>query len=797
MDNHTIELLEFDRIRETVASYCLSEEGSGRVLQDPIFRIKSEVEYYLDLTFLFRRILTSGVEFPSLPFPPISPYLDNLNTDGIVLEEEALHRIASFVSSSSTMQRYVSKAMNQLSGGGETEQRAINYMEEAITSIPDLNAVVSTIRKVIDNEGNIREDLPELRSIRDTVRSINRQISALAGSYFNNRDLSHVWQDTNPVQREGRVVLPLKTPYRGKVRGIVHEVSATGATLFIEPMDIVEKNNVLIEQENRFRQEVHKILRQTTKEVQFYHEELGQIVSQIAVIDSLYARAKYSEERKCTRPLLMKDGFLLRNARHPLLGREAVPISLEIGEGVRALIISGPNTGGKTVGLKTAGLMVLMNQFGLGIPADEESSLPLFDGVFADIGDEQSIDQSLSTFSGHMKQIASIIDMATEDSLILLDEIGSGTDVKEGSSLAMALLDHFIVKNCTVLATTHQGLLKHYGFTKPQVENASVDFNTKTLQPTYSIIQGMPGESHALEIARRHGIPSKIIDHAKRYWEGNESDISQIIREMSRKQRELIDREKELEKLEQDITEERESLDNLRSELNKKEAEIKRGETTELRRFLIDSRKNLENLIKELKEGEVSKEKTKRVKDYIGQLSEKTEKEEKIAEQLEEELYSPDFTRPIKPGIEVYVEPTGRKATVIEKRKKGDWIVSTGSMKINVPENRLTPVLEKRGARESQQQFDISVPHVGVTPSYEIDVRGERLDEAIGDLERQIDKAVLSGLSEFQVVHGKGTGALQKGIHDYLKQSNYIEDYYFAHPSQGGFGKTIVKLKKK
>jgi DNA mismatch repair protein MutS2 len=697
------------------------------------------------------------------------------------------------------LKQFLKKTISLMSAQAESKKQSFGLLQEETAKIPELDSLAKTIRKVITEDGKIREDLPELKAVREKMRTINKQIQTIANSYFKKAETAHYWQDVVPVQREGRVVLPLKANFRGKVKGIIHEVSSTGATLFIEPLDIVDKNNALIEQQNKFRQIVHQILQETTRELQKEVDAIESLTATVGFLDSLYARARYSSIHQCTRAELTGDELEMKQARHPLLGKEAVPIDISIPTDARALIISGPNTGGKTVALKTVGTLVLMNQHGMDVPVEEGSRFPVYDGVYVDIGDEQSIDQSLSTFSGHMQQIAEIVERSTADSLVLLDEIGSGTDVTEGSSIAMALLDYFIARNCTVMATTHQGILKNYGFSREKIENASVDFDEKTLTPTYRIIQGIPGESHAIEIARWHGIPDDILEKARGYRSGHETDISQIIREMSRKQKQLRDKEEQLRLYEETLRAQKQETEETRRKIAEKEAVLRREEVRDLRSFLRESRKTLENLVRELREQEVTKQETKKAKEFIRSLEEKTEEEEEKVDTLEEQIHTePEKTREeyqqpaaIEPGMEVFISPSQKRGTVLRKSKKDEWVVTTNSMKIHVSEENLKPVASKKNRKES---VDISVPEMETKPDYEVDVRGKRLEEALQIVKNQIDSAVVSGLTEFHIIHGKGQGILQQGIHDYLAQSREVADYSFSHPSQGGYGKTIVKL---
>jgi DNA mismatch repair protein MutS2 len=464
------------------------------------------------------------------------------------------------------------------------------------------------------------------------------------------------------------------------------------------------------------------------------------------------------------------------------------------------------------VALKTAGLLALMNQWGLPLPVDEGTCLPVFDGVYADIGDEQSLSQSLSTFSAHMTNIAAIISEAGERSLVLLDELGSGTDPEEGSAIAMAILDHFIETKTRLIITTHHGILKNYGYTREGVENASMEFDGRTLSPTFRIVMGIPGESRALEIAGRNGFPSGIIAGARSYLAEEQADISALISGLKEKHRELDQAAQAGKEEEKRLREERRKADLKELKLRQQEFQLNAEGAGSLRRLLEESRKKLENLVREVKEGELSREKTLKVKEFLADLERSVEaenaglerEEQNLAEErrrLEAEAAAQGGqTFPLTAGNEVLAGPSRRRGRLLRPDKKASrggevfWIVEIGSLKMSFAEDELVPLPpSKETPRPIIAQADLSSPQ-GVQA--EISLRGMRLEEALETLRRQIDGAVLSGLWEFSVVHGKGDGILQKGVHEYLRQDPAVADYYFSRPELGGFGRTEVILKR-
>ena len=520
----------------------------------------------------------------------------------------------------------------------------------------------------------------------------------------------------------------------------------------------------------------------------------------------------------------LASGFVLRKARHPLIGPGAVPIDVELPEGTRTLIVTGPNTGGKTVTLKTIGLLAMMNQFGLALPAAPETGFAVFDKVLADIGDEQSIDQSLSTFSGHIRAIGDIILAATSSSLVLLDELGSGTDPEEGCAVAMSLLDWFIERGCLAVVTTHHGILKNYGYSRPGCLNASMDFDRSSLSPTYRILMGVPGESRALEIASKNGLPQAIVEGARRYLAEERADVSELIKGLTEKHRELEGLEADRRSRLRDAKEAQRKADLGSLRVRQKELELRERGVADLRRLLAESRKTLENLVKEIREGELTGEKTKAVKEFLSRLAREAESEEEKFEDLrsirslsdspeergeDQEEEGPREGRPrnsgkgrkseplaLEEGCQVLVGSSKRRGLVIRQAKKGYWVVETESVRLTLSESELSPVAASAPTKP-QVQVELAPRGEGGTSKavFELDLRGYRLAEALEAVEKQVDAAGLQGLSLFQILHGTGEGVLGKGVHEYLRTHPGVADYHFARPEEGGYGKTIVRMK--
>jgi len=774
MDSRTLKLLEFDKIFKFLEKECLSAEGRKLLNEQEFFTERKKLTSFHEIIGEVKRYLESDYRFPDLHFPDILPFVIRSGKSGAVLEGEELYSIADYCISSHRFKMYFTD--NKLPG--------IKNVIALVSEIGDFSTLIKKITSVLDPLGNVRENYPLLKKMRNGLVNLRREMDSMSSRYM--RDQKNIWQADVPTLRDGRTVLPLKANYRGRVQGIVYTVSGKGATVYIEPFDIMELNNKITIRENEIILVIRKILKEITEEVGEKHEELLLLINQVSFIDTLLARARFSVRCNGRRADLTENSIKLSGARHLLLGNAVVPIDVSLGKDLNALIITGPNAGGKTVTLKTIGLLALMNQFGMEIPAEEGSALPIYDAVYADIGDDQSLADSLSTFSAHMKNISKIIKNATSHTLVLLDEIGSGTDPAEGSSIAMAVLDNLIKKRSVVITTSHHGLLKNYGYTREHVSNASMEFDTVHHTPTYRIVFGMPGESHALEIAKLSGLSKDVIQQAENYLHSEQHDVSSMIKELERKQREIFEREKSL-------LSEIKQFDLKVLELKQKEFFLKKKGSGELQKYLTESRKNLENLVKELREGELSREKTVKVKQFLSGIEKKASQEKTIIKRITEETVADN--RNLEPGMYVEIGSFKRPGHLIRKEKNGNWLIQTGAVKMSFPPGEIKPALKRE---KQSKDFTVAISQVLSTnhPSFTLDIRGMRAEEALSTMTKQLDNAIMSGMREFYVIHGKGEGALSRIVHDVLRRSENIKEFSFAKPEDGGAGKTIVRLKE-
>jgi DNA mismatch repair protein MutS2 len=793
MDVTTADTLEFPRILAQVAGFCMTEEGRERLVLEPLVTdpaalaaLKAEVKPWLDL------LVRSG-DVPASDFPPVARALDRCAPEGSSLDGRELKGLARYLTSAAAWKRFLAAS-----------DVGLNVWA---LRLGDFSVLAQQLHRVLDTDGAVIEDhVPALVHLRGEIGRNRNDIDQTARGFLRDSDQREFWQDTTATQRDGRTVLALKANFKGRVGAVVHEASDSGQTLFVEPYELVEKNNRLAESQSAWRSEVLKLFKELTARVREHRDELKALLENLTRLDLLWARARWGHSVRGSFPTAGKAGqpWALVQARHPLLGTGAVPIDLSVPAETAVLLLSGPNTGGKTVSLKTAGLLSLLHQFGLPIPAASETVLPVWDGVWTDIGDHQSLDQALSTFSSHMKRMAEIFAGASSRSLVLLDEMASGTDPLEGGALGMSFLDEFLETGVTVFGTTHHGALKNYAYTRPGVRNASVEFDEKSGRPTYRILPDVPGPSHALETAARVGIPEALVARARKILEGGETDVASVIKTLRDKQLELKAREDEVAGKERDFREDRRKTDLLRLKLKQREAELKLSGLGEMNRFLAESRRTFEKLVQDIREGQLSTERIKEVRAFLAATGADLDDQKKALEAEELELAREDAPADPPPpagapvlgfaeGRDVYVEPGNRRGTLVRKAGKGRWVVLMGSVNLTLEETKMrvvqTQTPGKRKAEVHTTSFTPDEP-----PAFSLDLRGFRLEEAVQAVEKQVDRAVLAGLNEFSIVHGLGEGVLQKGVQDYLRGRKDVKKFFFSHPEEGGFGKTVVQL---
>lgn len=847
MNKKTLTQIDYYRIRDEIAEYCVSQEGKKNILEREPFKDIEEIEKNKNLSREWEKYFSKNYSNPLFGWENIKNLLPIIKMNGSSLTLEQVNNLGHFILSVNNVKKAIENHKIELE---------LTLLPEQIYQIPDLQDAEKKIFRVISTDGQMKE-LPEIVDIRKQIASLNSKIKTIMQGFTSNSKFHGVLESQVPVLRNGRQVLAVKASLQNRVPGIIHEVSQTAQTVFVEPQEAVLCSNELLQKEFELQAVIKKILTELTQSLQPSIPLFRDALPVMCLLDTTQAAQRWGNEHNCCYAQnAINEPPMLIKARHPLLGEKAVPIDIKFMSEKKVLIITGPNTGGKTVSLKTFALLSMLNQSGFPIPADEGTRLPVFSNVFADIGDDQSLDQSLSTFSGHMKNIAQAVKSATDKTLILLDELGSGTDPQEGTAIAMAVLDKLIEKKSFVLVTTHQGILKNYGYTNEYCINASVEFNQNTLSPNYHLLMGVPGESHALDIAKKSGLPSEICKAAQDYILTEQADVSALIRGLNKKHIELNKIQKQNEKLLSENQEKFEKLKKKELELRRKENELKKGKQQELNDFLIHSRRQLENLVRTLKEGEITREKTLAVKQFINDLTKNTEHLEQKIEAEEEKLAKDeqDFAKQIlsknhhtstkktkrkmsnsealkyasplvtqiensdfpkksvaiktnavfEPGAYVIAGTNNSEGILIEETRKGVWQVQFGSVKMSVKQKDLKLSDNQERTLTPSVSIDINSKEVNGNiivekdiprPVFELRLLGMRSEEALRSLERQIDLCLLNNFLHFSVIHGKGDGILQQVVQDYLSHSSVVASFEFAPAEDGGAGKTYVTLK--
>jgi len=609
--------------------------------------------------------------------------------------------------------------------------------------------------------------------------------------------------DMSVTVRNGRYVIPIRREARGAVGGIVHDTSGSGATLFVEPPAAVEEGNRIRELEIEEQREVDRILLEATDRIRPLHDELVASLDALVLLDSLYGRARYAIAFECAQAELCPsaEGFALRNGRHPLLlaqGVSVIPFDLEMSSGERTLLVSGPNTGGKTVLLKAIGLISALAQSGIPAPVGPESRVAIFDDAFADVGDEQSIEASLSTFSAHLKNLAEILRLATPDSLVLVDELGSGTDPIEGAALGWAILEDLTARGTLTLATTHLGTLKELATQVPAVVNASLQFDAVALEPTYRLIKGIPGRSYGISIARRLRLPERVVDRAEERLPQQERDVAALIEQLENREEELNRRDAEAAAILDDAR--RRIADTARRERNVRERErlAERESRQDARRYLLDARTEIERTIKSLKAqgaeavDQAGREARKRAEELAAHQNAELDRLEREEANVQRRAAPPSRrNEPIAVGDTVEVGTVGGKLGRVIELRDGDAIVAVGAIKLTVPRNSIARS-EQRITSETASTWTGDLPEVHVPT--EIDLRGMRPDEAESAVLQALDASVRADLRSLRIIHGKGTGALRDRVAEMLRKDTRVRAFRLGAWNEGGAGVTIAEL---
>lgn len=686
-------------------------------------------------------------------------------------------------------------------GRRDNDDLSSDSLDGFFNAIEPLSPVCREIRRCILSEEEIADDASAgLKHVRRSIKLTNDRIHNQLNSMVNSSSMGAMLQDNLITMRGSRYCLPVKAEYRSQVQGMIHDQSSSGSTLFIEPMAVVKLNNDLRELAAKEKEEIEKILAELSNQCGEYIEELSTNVTVMTHLDFVFAKASLSRSYSGSEPIFNEKGYInIKKGRHPLLDKKkVVPIDISIGKDYRLLLVTGPNTGGKTVSLKTVGLLTLMGQAGLHIPAFDHSELSVYEEVFADIGDEQSIEQSLSTFSSHMTNIVSIIEKSNYRSLVLLDELCAGTDPTEGAALAMAILKNFLRREVTTMATTHYSELKVFALSTEGACNASCEFNVETLSPTYRLLIGIPGKSNAFAISSKLGLPNFMIEDAKKFIDANDQSFEDLISDLE-SSRTIIEKERlEIEAYKAEVSKLKEKLEAKQDNLAKQKERILRDANEQARKILQDAKDYADQTIRDM--NKLAAGKMDNMKEMEKKRSAVRDKLSKTDERLALKKEQAQKNRPedFHPGDSVRVLSMNLKGTITGKpNSKGQVAVQMGILKsmVNLSDLELldeevikAPTLKKTGAGKIKMSKSASI-------STSLNIIGKTVDEAMPEVDKYLDDAYLAHLTQVTIIHGRGTGKLRTAVHNKLKKCRYVKSYRLGTFGEGETGVTIVDFK--
>jgi DNA mismatch repair protein MutS2 len=774
MNAHTLRVLEYDAIRQKVVAHCATPMGAERARQMTPRTDEEAIRVALQQTSEARRLIDLAEEMPLRGVQDVRSAASLARAGGI-LPPESLLSIADTVESARRLRSFLLTR--------EEKCPALCVLARQLEPLPE---VVNEVRRCLREDATVADSAsPELARIRQRLRHLHSRITERLQATLNSSRIRNMLQEPVITMRGDRYCLPVKAEYRAQFGGIVHDVSASGATLFMEPQEVVDLGNQIREAQIAEQNEVVRILAQLSALVGKYSDPILLTCDALGELDFINARARLSVEWDAIEPALNTQGKIrLRKARHPLLKPPVVPIDVELGNRFRILLITGPNTGGKTVTLKTVGLLTLMMQSGLHVPADTGTEMAIFQNIFADIGDEQSIEQSLSTFSGHMTNIAAMLPHCDEHTLVLLDELGAGTDPAEGAALAQAILDYLLARHARVMATTHYGELKSYAYARQGVQNASVEFDLQTLRPTYHLRIGTPGSSHAIVIAQRLGLPSSVIETAQARLAGRETEATSIMRRLEEEQRHVEEARQAAEQERREAAALRQQLQQRLEQVESERQRLREEVTQEVQHRLHQILQQAEEAYRRLREQPRENRAAQEARQQVRQA----------AEQMKQ-LLAPPAAAPteIREGDTVKVTTLNVTGTVLQLTQD-EAVVQAGAIRVTVPREALRRIDEKPVSKTPLVSVAVNVSReANISP--EIMLRMQRVDEALANLDQYLSEAYAAGLQQVRVIHGKGTGTLRKAVREYLNTHPLVASYRGADATEGGDGVTIVTLK--
>lgn len=800
MNQKVLQTLEYDKIKSQLSDFLSTPIGrqEADALQ-PITDVHI-INYWLQETADAMMIdrLKGGI--PIAKLADITPHLKRLNIQASLSATE-LAEIGNVLRNTSAISNFFIQMKDESIG------ESLEVLIEQAEQLETLPEVTKSIQTSIDSTGRINDEASyELKSVRGKIVGHENAIKNRMQEFTKGKTAQYL-SDPIVTIRSDRYVLPVKAEYRSQFGGVVHDQSQTGLTLYIEPQAVVELSNKLSELRVKENAEEQRVLQELSAELEPHINEIQQNVQILGHFDFVNAKARLAARLDAMQPTVSVENHIsLRQAWHPLLDKKiAVANDISLGDSYKTIIITGPNTGGKTITIKTLGLLQLMAQSGLFITTRQPSTVGIFDEVFADIGDEQSIEQNLSTFSSHMANIVSMLDHIDNKTLVIFDELGAGTDPAEGAALAIAILDKVASLGAYTIATTHYPELKLYGYNRPETKNASMVFDVETLQPTYQFLMGVPGQSNALAIAKRLGFGKDVIGAAMALTDESDQDLNNMIADLVAQRDEVKKNNEELRSQLKATEEKSEALSEEQSKLEKERAHVILDAKNEANHIVAATKKQAEQLISEIRKerliagqrGELTEQELQARKGKLDQLRQNDSLEKnKILQKAKK-------VKELAPGDEITVRSYSQQGTLVKKHKNGQWEVEMGILKMLVDEDDIvkteaTVKAQKGKAKKKQQKIIRKTTSSGSTRASvksSLDLRGVRYEAALTELDRYLDTAVLANISPVEIIHGKGTGALRQGVTEFLRSDRRVKSYHFASANAGGDGATIVELK--
>ena len=784
IDSKSMEKLEYSKVINELSGHTVSDLGSQKVKEIRPEITHDKVERMLEETDDAVTILRLKGGIPLGSFHDVRPYVKRMEI-GAVLSGQELIQIGQLL-----------KGMHEIIDfftGLKKEAITLRHLYDLVDELIELPQLQRRIYATLTDGGSVLDDAsPTLRGIRTSIRQTEGNVREKLNSIVRGSQAKYL-TDSIITMRNDRFVIPVKSESRGVFGGVVHDQSSSGQTVFIEPQSVLDLNNKLKRLESEEKYEVDRILAELSAEILPHAADILANLVLLIDLDVVQAKARYARELKATRPNVSTENLIeLYKARHPLIPEdEIVANDIALGGAYKTIVVTGPNTGGKTVILKTLGLLQMMGQSGLYLPVEEESSIGVFNHILSDIGDEQSIEQSLSTFSSHLTTIVSVLEVIDKDSLILFDELGAGTDPQEGAALAISILDHIGAVGSYAMITSHYPELKLYGYNRPETMNASMEFDIDTLSPTYKFKMGVPGRSNAFEIARRLGLDSGIIDTARTLMTSESQSVDEMIQDLNDKQQEA---ELHASALRQELLD----AQRLHSDLNREFTEYQSEKDTlmekakaEANKIVESTKRKADEIIEDIRQKQLESSGGQSIKEHefidtqsqISGLKHEEEllKQNKVLKKQKEK-------KVLKEGQTVKVQSFGQQGILIEK-VDNQWVVQMGMLKMKLPEEDLIVIEEEKEKKTTTYIGSIS------TVGNEVDLRGERVDAALSRLSQYLDSALLSNYQKVTVIHGHGTGAVRSAVHEALKKHSRVKKYETAPANQGGTGATIVTFK--